>query len=340
MDRICIVMMSAVGDAVHVLPVINALKRDEPRRSITWVLQPGPASLVRGHKAVDDIVLFQRHQGWRAFRDVTRQLRARRFDLLIDLQVYLKAGIITAFSGAPVRLGFDRRRARDANYLFANRHIPARPVQHVQDQYFEFLDYLNVPCNPIEWGIGPWDSERTWQRDFLSTIGRPYAAIVVASSKPEKDWIPERWASVCDILENEYELGVVLVGGSSDRERQAANRITELAQHPLVNALDSGLRRLVSVLDAASVVITPDTGPLHIAVALNRPVVSLIGYTDPRRTGPYRRFHDLIIDAYHDPDETPGPITMKTRPGRMQRIQVPDVADRLEKWNERYRAKE
>jgi heptosyltransferase I len=151
--------------------------------------------------------------------------------------------------------------------------------------------------------------------------------------------MPERWASVCEILENEYGVRVVLVGGNSDRERQAADRITALTRRTPINALGSGLRRLVSMLDAASVVITPDTGPLHIAVALDRPVISLIGYTDPRRTGPYRRFQDLIIDAYHDPGES-GPITMKTRPGRMQRIQVADVADRLKKWSERYRANE
>jgi len=84
-------------------------------------------------------------------------------------------------------------------------------------------------------------------------------------------------------------------------------------------------------------VIAPDTGPLHMAVALDRPVISLIGYSDPRRTGPYRQFHDLMIDAYHAPGEK-SPVSMKTRTGRMQKIQVADVESRLEIWNERYRA--
>ena len=117
-DRICIVMMSAVGDAVHVLPVINAIKRNRPSSRITWVLQPGPASMVRGHPAVDEIILFDRSGGIASFVDVARELQARKFGLLIDLQVYFKAGIITAFSGATRRLGFDRSRARDANWLF------------------------------------------------------------------------------------------------------------------------------------------------------------------------------------------------------------------------------
>lgn len=331
-------MMSAVGDAVHVLPVINAIKRHRPAARITWVLQPRPASLVREHPAVDDIVIFDRGRGWRAFADVRRELRQRRFDLLIDLQVYLKAGLVTALSGAPVRLGFDRPRARDFNWLFTNRRIRVNPVQHVQDQYFEFLQELGISPDPVEWGLGPWDDERSWQRDWMTRVERPYAAIVVGTSKPEKDWIPERWAAVCDLLESEYGLRGVLVGGESAREKAAAHRIVSAARQPPLEELGSGLRRLVSILDAASVVLAPDTGPLHMSVALDRPVISLIGYSDPRRTGPYRKFQDLVIDAYHDPGET-SPVSMETRSGRMNKIEVADVARRLEIWAERYRAK-
>jgi heptosyltransferase I len=336
LDRICIVMMSAVGDAVHVLPVLNAIKRHHPPAQITWVLQPAPASLARGHPAVDDIVIFDRNRGVRAFLDVRRELNRRQFDLLIDLQVYLKAGIVTALSGAPVRLGFDRGRARDANWLFTNRRIPVKPMQHVQDQYFEFLAELGIATEPVEWKLGPWQAELDWQRDWVGKVGKPYAAIVVATSKPDKDWIPERWAKVCDMLEDEYKLKPVLVGGDSPREKAAAARIFAAAQKRPVDALGSGLRRLVSILDASSLVLAPDTGPLHMSVALDRPVISLIGYSDPRRTGPYRKFRELIIDAYHDPGEKT-PISMETRPGRMERISVDDVANRLSLWKERYR---
>jgi heptosyltransferase I len=331
-------MMSAVGDAVHVLPVINAIKRHKPSAHITWVLQPGPASLVRGHPVVDDIVIFRRDRGWRAFMDVRRELAQRRFDLLIDFQVYFKAGIVTALSGAPLRLGFDRLRARDLNWLFTNRRIPASPVQHVQDQYFEFLNELGISPEPLEWNLGPWDEEHEWQREWVARIGRQFAAIVVGSSKPAKDWVPDRWASVCDILESEHDIQPVLVGGDSAREAATAGQIATATKRPPVIALGTGLRRLVSILDASSLVLAPDTGPLHMAVALDRPVISLIGYSDPRRTGPYRKFQDLIIDAYHDPGEE-GPVSMETRNDRMQRIQVADVANRLDLWRQRYSAK-
>lgn len=337
-ERVCIVMMSAVGDAVHVLPVINAIKRARPASHITWVLQPGPATLVRGHKAVDDIVLFDRTKGVTGFREVVSELRSRRFDLLIDLQVYFKAGVITALSGASRRLGFDRARARDANWLFTTERIAPHPVQHVQDQYFEFLAALGVDPEPVEWDIGPWEQERAWQRDFMSRFDRPIASIVVGTSKPAKDWLPDRWARVCDILSAEHGLQPVLVGGTSDRETASAAEIGRLSSAAPHNALGSGLRNLVSILDASAVVIAPDTGPLHISVAVGTPVIALMGYTDPRRTGPYRVYHDLIVDAFHDPGEQ-GPVTMATKDDRMGRISVEDVAAKIAVWAERYRGK-
>jgi heptosyltransferase I len=336
LDRIGLVMMSAVGDAVHALPVVNAIKRHAPRSHLTWILQPGPASLVRGHPSVDDIVEFDRSRGLHAFTDVRRALRDKPFDIVIDLQVYLKAGIVTSFTRAPIKLGFDRHRARDFNWLFTNRRIPAHEPQHVQDQYFEFLTALGIPSEPVTWGLGPWDGERTSQREFFSRIGRPAAVIVVATSKPEKDWMPERWAAVADALHADYGLQPILVGGTSPREMEAAATIARLTAHKPVNALGSGLRGLVSIIDGSALVLSPDTGPLHMAVALERPVISLVGYMNPKRVGPYRRYHDLMIDAYGDPGED-YPITMDTRPGRMGRITVRDVLDKVAVWKERYR---
>jgi heptosyltransferase I len=333
--RIGIVMMSAVGDAVHVLPLLTALKAHRPDAHVTWVLQPGAASLVRGHRCVDEIVEFDRSRGWRAYPAVRRALATRPFDVVLALQVYFKAGLVTSFTRSPVKLGFDRARARDANWLFTTHRIPAREGQHVQDQYFEFLDALGVPHGEPVWELGPWPAERRWQAEFLAGFDRPIAPIVVATSKPEKDWLPERWAEVCDALWSDFALQPVLVGGRSPRELAAEAAIVERASAPVHSALGSGLRNLVSILDGAALVLSPDTGPLHMTVALDRPVVALMGYTNPKRVGPYRRFHDLLIDAYGDLGED-YPISMENRPGRMARITVRDVLDRVERWRVAY----
>jgi heptosyltransferase I len=335
LDRICIVMMSAVGDAVHVLPVLHALKRYVPRSRVTWVLQPGPATLVRGHRHVDDIILFDRSKGWRAFSDVRRELATRQFDLVLDFQVYFKAGIVTSFTQAPVKLGFDRARARDLNWLFTTDRIPPHAPQHVQDQYLEFLTTLGVPNDEIVWNLGPWPEEQEWQRQFFARLDRPAAAIVVATSKPQKDWLPERWADVADVLYHDFGLEPVLVGGRTERELAAERVIMDRTRHRPLSALGSGLRKLVGILDGSALVLAPDTGPLHIAVALDRPVVSLMGYTNPKRTGPYRRFHDLLVDAYGEPGED-YPISMENRRDRMPRITVRDVLERVERWRARY----
>jgi heptosyltransferase I len=259
----------------------------------------------------------------------------RRFDLVINLQVYFKAGIVTASTHAPIKLGFDRARARDMNWLFTNRKIPAHPIQHVQDQYFEFLTALGVSPAPVEWDLGPWPQERGWQREFVASIDRPIASIVVATSKPEKDWLPERWAEVADALHERFGMQVVLVGGRTGRELNAERIVLERATHKPRSELGSGLRNLVSILDASALVLSPDTGPLHMAVALNRPTISLMGYTNPKRTGPYRRFQDLMIDAYGEPGED-YPITMENRPGRMKRIETRHVLEKVQIWRDRY----
>ena len=336
LDRVAIVMMSAVGDAVHVMPIIHAIKAHAPASHITWVLQPGPATLVRGHPLVDDIVLFDRAKGWKAFLEARRELVSRRFDVVLALQVYFKAGVITGFTHAPVKLGFDRERARDANWLFTTHRILPHTGQHVQDQYFEFIDALGVPHGDPQWTLGPWnDEERAWQRDFHAQFDRPIAPIVVATSKAAKDWMPERWAAVCHILWNDFGLQPVLVGGRSPRELAAEAII--LRDAPMAHsALGSGLRRLAAILDGAAVALSPDTGPLHLAIALRTPVISLLGYTNPKRVGPYDFSRDLMIDAYGDPGED-YPLDMTYRDDRMPRITVDDVRTMLRRWQERYR---
>jgi heptosyltransferase I len=270
-----------------------------------------------------------------AFVDIAEKLSRRPFDLVINLQVYFKAGIVTGATHAPVKLGFDRSRARDMNWLFTNKKIPFHSVQHVQDQYFEFLTTLGVSPEPVEWDLGPWPQEREWQRNFAVSIDRPIASIVVATSKPEKDWLPERWAEVADALHEDFGMQVVLVGGRSERELAAERIVMERARHKPRSELGSGLRNLVSILDASALVLSPDTGPLHMSVALDRPVISLMGYTNPKRTGPYRRFQDLVVDVYGNPGED-YPISMENRPGRMKRIETRHVLEKIQLWRDRY----
>jgi len=329
-------MMSALGDAVHVLPLLDALKAHAPASHITWVLQPGPAEMVRGHPHVDDTLVFRRDLGLGAYSDIRRQLRSRPFDLLLDLQVYFKAGLVTWLARAPVKLGFDFWRARDGNWLFTTHRIPRHGEQHVQDQYFEFLDAIGVPHGEPRWHLGPSADERAAARALVAGAGAgPLIGMVVGSSKAEKNWPPERYAEVASELARDVGATTVLLGGPSHIERVAARRILDGAAERPLDTLGKGLRTLLGLLDLCDVVISPDTGPLHMAVAMNVPAIGLYGYNNPKRVGPYRRFADLVIDAYGDPGEN-YPISMEHRLGRMSRITTEQVLERVHTALDRY----
>ncbi len=338
-SEICVVMLSALGDAVHVLPVLNALKRAWPSSRITWVVQPVPYLLARDHPAPDRLVVFHRRKGpgaWRSFLDAGRQLRERRFDLLIALQVYAKAGVLTALARADLKLGFDRARARDLNWLVTNERIGARPVQHVQDQYFEFLQHLGVDPEPVEWRIPIHDDEREAQRQFFQDLDRPACGVVVGTSKPEKNWAPERYARMLDALESDFGMRPVLLGGPTTVEREMAVDILARTDARVVDMLGDDIRRLVWLLEGAPLVISPDTGPLHLARALDTPVVGLYGYTNPKRYGPYRKYQELVVDGYaRSPDEI-YPASMAYRPGGMSRVTVDAVLEKVALARNRY----
>nr|NIP78954.1 glycosyltransferase family 9 protein [Gemmatimonadota bacterium]NIQ53573.1 glycosyltransferase family 9 protein [Gemmatimonadota bacterium]NIU73730.1 glycosyl transferase [Gammaproteobacteria bacterium]NIX43871.1 glycosyl transferase [Gemmatimonadota bacterium]NIY08085.1 glycosyl transferase [Gemmatimonadota bacterium] len=337
--ELLVVMLSALGDAVHVLPVVNALKRAWPETRITWLIQPVPFRLVRDHPAVDRFVVFRRRKGlsaWRSFRDAGRQLRDLRFDLVLALQVYAKAGLLTALTRADVKLGFDRARARDLNWLVTNERIPPHPVQHVQDQYFEFLEHLGVDPEPVEWRVPIGDEDRAAQRAFFGSLDRPACAIVVGTSKPEKNWAAERYARTLDALESDFGMRPVLVGGPSAVEREKADAILERTGARVIDTLGDDLRRLVWMLDGASLVISPDTGPLHLARALDTPVVGLYGYTNPKRYGPYRKYEDLVVDGYARYPGEEYPPSMEYRAEGMERVSVEEVLGKVERAGEVY----
>ncbi|HEX6926011.1 MAG TPA: glycosyltransferase family 9 protein [Longimicrobiaceae bacterium] len=332
--EIAIVMLTAVGDVVHVLPVVNSLRAAYPDGRITWIVQPGPLGLVAGHPGVDELIPFDRKKGWRAYLELRQRLRGRRFDVVLALQDYFKAGLITAMLRAPRKIGIDRARARDLNWLFTTERVAPRPRGHTQDQYLEFLQHLGIPTR-LDWsGLGPTPEEASRYATLLPPHPGPTVAIVIGTSRPAKEWPEERYAALADRVQEELGGRAVIVGGRSAREEEAAARIRELARHPPLDLREWDLRRVVYLLDRADVVVSPDTGPLHVAVALGTPSVALMGYTNPKRVGPYR-FRELMVDAFGDPGEDYG-VDELYRPGRMERIEVETVMDRVRLALERY----
>ena len=341
--RVCIVLLTGLGDVVHGLPIANALK--DAGWHVTWVSEPMPSSILEHHPSVDAIVRYRRRDGARGVRQLRRELRAAAravggFDLTINLNIYFKSVWPVLFSGAPRRLGFDRGRARDMIWLATNDTVPPRPRAHTQDMFLEFLAHLNVPHHPPavpnDWRVAFSAPERAAQTAWLAgRSGKPIAAIVPASANAAKDWRAERWAAVADgLAERGFE--VALVGGPGARETEIARAVEAAARVKPTWDMGDGVRRVAWILERCALVLAPDTGPLHIARALGVPVVGLYGHTNPLRVGPYRRFEELWVDRYTDPGETPDASHAHAKQGRMERITVRDVLERVERAARRY----
>ena len=335
MKSVAVVMLSTAGGAVWTLPLLNAIKRAHPEARISWVMQPGASLLVEGHPSVDRIIPFERSAGLGAYGKLRRAVQGEQFDAVLVLQAYLKAGAVGALLPTTRRIAIDRQRARDFSWIFSAERIPSRPIGHMQDQFLEYLEPLGIPAEPMTYRLGPWESEREWQRRFFEQFTRPAVPLVIGTTKSDKDWPVEHWAEIVDILWHDFALEPVLVGGRSPRELHAEQVIMTRARHKPRSALGSGLRRLVSILDGSALVIAPDTGPLHMAVAIDKPVIGLFGYTNPKRTGPYRKFGDLLVDAFGDAGEE-YTAAEPNRPARMNLITVGDVLDKVERWRAAY----
>lgn len=334
-QRAAIVLLSAIGDIVHALPLVSSLKAAAPRLAIEWVTQPVPGEIAGRHPAVDRLWTLDRGRGWRAYRELSRALHGRRFDLVIDLQVYAKASLVTALLDSPRKIGFDRGRARELNWLVTNERIASGPLRQTCEQYLEFADHLGVPRR-YEWSLPLSEAERAAQAQFYAGLRRPLAALVVGTSKSGKEWPVERWTRLAESLHEEFGYEVCIVGSDRPDERRRALEITALSRVSLRDERRDDLRRLIWLLDGAAIAISPDTGPYHLAVALGVPTVGLYGHTDPARVGPGRRFAELVIDAFHEPGEPWHPPRTGYRGARMDRISVKRVLEAVELARARY----
>ena len=334
----CIVLLTGLGDVVNGLPLVNAIRDAHPRARITWVAEPVPASMLSGHPSIDRIVTYRRRDGVRGLLPLWRDLRAgEKIDVTLNLNVYFKSAWPTVFSLAPRRIGFGKDRAFEGVWLFSNERLPPAKRAHTADMFLDFARYLNVPAPHPEWRIRFTSEEIADRARFFEKLGsRPVVTIVPASASHKKDWLAERWAAVADALERDFGFQVLLAGGPGDREQNIGREIVRQSNAKIHWAMSDSVRRLSWLLSGSSLVIAPDTGPVHIARALNVPVIGLYGHTNPWRVGPWRAFNDLWIDNYTEPDEAPDPSNRRPKWDRMPSITVDQVLEKVQLAVDKY----
>ncbi len=276
--RILVVKLGALGDVINTLPLAAVLKQ-MPGCTIDWLVEPLSMPLVSSHRAVDRVIVFH-HTAASAF-SVIRTIRKTRYDLVLDLQRILKSGLFTLLARTSRRIGFDRKRCKEMTWFLPfDRIRPKNPRAHMLDQYLEFAKHLGLkPGFPV------WDIPRTGSLPV--PLPNTYVVLNIGATKPANLWDPERFAELAQKIWEGLGFPCVITGGPADTSR-AARILACYASHVSNLTGQTTLPELVEVIGHARAVISCDTGPMHLASALNIPLVALFGPSDPRRTGPYR----------------------------------------------------
>ena len=294
--RILIVLHGSIGDVTRALPLADSIRAGFPDAYLAWSVEPPSLPLVARYPAVQEVILFDRRRWWRDWLGFLRRVRAARFDLVLDLQRHFKSGVISRWSGAPHRSGFNRLDAKEFNSLFNNHFIPATgdgisKLEH----YLKFADYLGIARRPIGWKFQLTTEEKQGIDTHLQGVPGGFAVLFAGSRWESKGWFPAQAAECADTIKERHDLAVILLGGREDRS--IAAEIVSLAAVPVINLVgETTLAEAIGIIARARLAVGPDTGLMHIAAAVRTPVVSLWGATSPVRAGPYG-FDDLVIQG-------------------------------------------
>lgn len=298
-SRIAIIKPSALGDIAHALPVLSALRQRFPLAHISWVVNKAYASILEGHPDLNEIVSFDRgalRKSWLtggiAFTRFLRDLRRRHFDLVIDLQGLFRTGLMTRASGAPVRIGLAS--AREGAGLAYTHSIDDRTgVTLAVERYWRVIEALGNPPATKQFHVPIQPLAKAWASTTLSTLPRPWLAVGVGSRWLTKRWPPEHFAALVNRAQQNFGGTAILVGAPEEAE------LAEHAAHHVTGAKlqltgKTTLPQLVALLAVSDVMIANDTGPLHLAVALGRPVVAPYTCTLVERTGPFGQLTQAV----------------------------------------------
>ena len=330
-----IVRLSALGDVTLMLPAIETLKRALPRAHITWITGAAAYELLQGYPGVEFIV-FDKRRGLRAYADLRRCLRGRTFDALLAMQASWRANFIYPLIDAPIKIGFDRTRARDGQWLFTNRRI-AFAREHLLDSFLAFVGALGVSERTIAWNLPLSENDRVWAVAQLSRARGPVLAVNPSASKAEREWPVTRWIEVIRAAQDRWGVQVVLTGGPGARERATGEKIMHAMSGGVTNLIGSSTpKQLAALLEKCAVLAAPDTGPVHLAVAVGTPVVGLYAVAPPQLSGPYL-YPELVINRFPEAvrnilgrDPNTVPWTTRVHNGEpMQLIRVEEVLERL-----------
>ena len=332
---ICLLRTSALGDVTHVVPLVRTLQRAWPQTALTWVVGKLERKLVGDLPGVE-FVTFDKSAGWAGMREVGAALRGRQFDALLHMQVALRSNLLSLGISARRRIGYDPARAKDLHGLVINERIPARTGEHVLDAIGSFCEPLGLKQTDVRWDIPIPDDAHAWAAEQWPD-GPPTLLVSPTSSHALRNWQPQRYAAVMDHAANRG-WRVALIGGPSPGERNMADAVLAACRHtPLDFTGKDTLKKLMAMFCRTQLLLTPDSGPMHMANSVGVKVLGLHAASNPARSGPYsdRRW---CVDKYDDASrkylgkpasEIPWGSKIEY-PGVMDLIEIDDVIERFE----------
>lgn len=337
-NSICILRLSAIGDVTHVIPVVLSLQEQRPGVKITWVIGKIEAKLVGDLPGVE-FIIFDKKAGWEGYRELRRKMKGRQFDALLHMQVAFRANLAAALIPAKLKIGYDLARSKDLHSLFINRRIAAAPHQHVRDCLASFLEPLGLPPAPPRWAIPLSESDHSFAKDQLAD-DRRNMVISPCASHLLRNWSAERYAQLADHAIQQHGMRVILVGSPAPFEAEYCTAIEQAMKERAHNICGKDtLKQLTALLAQADLVVAPDTGPAHIASAMNTDVLGLFAASNPNRSGPYNSLRWCVNRYPEALEKFTGKTVEEARwgakaefEGAMELVTVEDATRMLDQW--------
>jgi heptosyltransferase I len=337
LQHVCLLRLSAIGDTCHALAALRAFQAAWPETRFTWIIGKVEAKLMREILPEIEFITFDKAATLRELWRLRTLLRERQFDLLLDMQLSFRASLVSSLVRAPIKLGFDRRRARELQWLFTNAQIEPMAAEHVLDSLMGFARACGIEPQPAYWNVSLPPNALDYARSVV-VAGKRTLLISPCSSHAARNWLAARYAAVADHAASVHHMSVVLVGGRSSEEARMGASIAAAAQAPLINQIGKDtLPQLLGLMSQSTVLLSPDSGPVHMASMVGLPVLGLYAATNPQRAGPYysRRWcvdkYDAAARKYLGKPAAQIAWTTKIeRPGVMELIEVRDVTEKLD----------
>ena len=309
--NILIVKLSAIGDVIHTLPALNAIRSHFPEAHITWLVEEDAGSLVEGHEALDRVLVSKRKRWTRGLRsslffstlsEIYRFIKALRdtdYDMILDFQALLKSGVLIALARGQRKIGFGKGLEHmEHSYIFLNERIPAVDMEiHALSRGMMFIEALGIPSNTVEYKLPVSSHDHEKVDDLMRAYGmlgaKPLIAINPVAKWETKLWTNKKFSQLADLLIDRYDAKIVFTGGPDDRP--PIQDIMAAMKGQAVNLAGlTTLKMLAALYQKMVFVVSTDTGPMHMAAAVGTPVVALFGPTAPWRTGPFGSGHQIV----------------------------------------------